>query len=113
MPQPGDSLDTPIPVLDGERATIVSVPIPPSKDGRFWVKRGWLSLRIEASSAGYAVSDNVSDVYGCGETFVEALDDYVTELYGHFGQLLDREAVLARGLRADLEALRAVIRVRD
>jgi hypothetical protein len=99
------------PVLDGEQATFIAVPIKGSDDGRYAVKRGELTLRIEHDGIQYVVSDAFSDVYGSGDTIDDAVEDYTAELYGHFDELIEREPILARGLRDDLARLRSVIQI--
>ncbi len=107
MPEPQEHS----PVLDGVRTTIAAAPIPDSADGRYAVKRGCVSLKIEYDGIQYVASDAFSDVYGCGDTSQEAIEDYTVELYGHFDELIEREAILARGLRDDLARLRSVIQI--
>jgi hypothetical protein len=50
-------------------------------------------------------------VYGSGDTIDDAVEDYTAELYGHFDELIEREPILARGLRDDLARLRSVIQI--
>ena len=98
-------------VPDDVQTTVVTVPINASDDGRYSVKGGQLSLTIEYDGVQHVVSDSFSDIYGCGDTVGEAIHDYTTELYGHFDELIERESILARGLRADLARLRSVIQI--
>jgi hypothetical protein len=98
-------------VPDDVQTTVVTVPIKASDDGRYAVKGGQLSLTIEYDGVQHVVSDSFSDVYGCDDTLEDAIRDYTAELYGHFGELIEREAILARGLRADLARLRSVIQI--
>lgn len=99
------------PVPDDVQTTVVTVPIKASDDGRYAVKGGQLSLTIEYDDVQHVVSDSFSDIYGYGDTVEKAIRDYTAELYGHFDELIERETILARGLRADLARLRSVIQI--
>ena len=52
-------------------------------------------ILIERDEVGYIASDNISVVYGCGETIEEALGDYVRSFVEYL-QLLTRPAHLRR-----------------
>ncbi len=99
------------PVPDDVQTTVVTVPIEVSDDGRYAVKGGQLSLTIEYDGIEHVVSDSFSDVYGCADTLEDAIQDYTSELYGHFDELIERAPILARGLRPDLDRLRSVIQI--
>jgi hypothetical protein len=52
------------------------------------------------------VSDEISSVYGEGESDAEAVQDYLENLVSQFLYLEDQEAQLAPGLLAELTSLR-------
>lgn len=52
------------------------------------------------------VSDEISSVYGEGETDADAVQDYLQNLVSQFLYLEDHESQLAPGLQAELMSLR-------
>jgi hypothetical protein len=83
--------------------------VKPNVDSRYRLAAPTLTLGVEYGDGTVVVSDRFSTVYGVGSDTDKAIGDYLRSLFDYFEKLESREAVLARGLRRELAALRRYV----